>query len=266
MKQLDRTLDDAAALSRFAQQLQKLHQKMLQQSSQLLLVAEQEREADCTAQLQQLWSKNIAASHSGFALPFTPQRVQQLWQTSTQVNFCARAWPTVAVGHPDSAALSVLGGYLRNGFLHRAIREQGGAYGGGASQDSTLGAFRLYSYRDPRLSDTLHDFDNALNWLASTPPDAQKVEEAILGVIASLDKPSSPASEAKTAFHNRLFGRSDAVRRTFRAQILAVTGQDLQRVGATYLTADKANTAILSGAGSAGEASKLGLEVCKLDA
>ena len=24
----------------------------------------------------------------------------------------------------------VLGGFLRNGFLHRAIREQGGAYGG----------------------------------------------------------------------------------------------------------------------------------------
>jgi hypothetical protein len=159
-----------------------------------------------------------------------------------------------------------LGGYLRNGFLHRAIREQGGAYGGGASQDSTLGAFRMYSYRDPRLSDTLLDFDKALDWLASTTPDAQKVEEAILGVIASLDKPGSPAGEAKTAFHNRLFGRSDAARRAFRAQILAVSAQDLQRVGALYLTPEKANTAILSGAGSTDEAIQLGLDVCKLDA
>ena len=266
MKQLDRALDDAAALKNFAQQLQQLHQKMLQQPTQLLLVSEQERDADCTAHLQQLWQKNTGATPTNFAVPFAAQRVQQLWQTSTQVNFCARAWPTVAVGHPDAAALSVLGGYLRNGFLHRAIREQGGAYGGGASQDSTLGAFRMYSYRDPRLSDTLHDFDKALDWLATTTPDAQKVEEAILGVIASLDKPGSPAGEAKTAFHNRLFGRSDAVRRAFRAQILTVSAQDLQRVGALYLTPEKANTAILSGAGNTAEANKLGLEICKLDA
>lgn len=266
MKQLDRSLDDAAALKKFAQQLQQLHQKMLQQPAQLLLVAEQERDAECTAQLQQLWQNNAAATGTSFVLPFAPQRIQQLWQTSTQVNFCARAWPTVAVGHPDAAALSVLGGYLRNGFLHRAIREQGGAYGGGASQDSTVGAFRMYSYRDPRLSDTLRDFDAALDWLATTTPDAQKVEEAILGVIASLDKPGSPAGEAKTAFHNRLFGRSDAVRSAFRAQILAVSAQDLQRVGALYLTPEHANTAVLSGAGGTEEAGQLGLEICKLNA
>lgn len=266
IKQLDRSLNDASALNTFAQQLQQLHQKLQRQPAQLLLVSEQERDADCTAHLQQLWSKNTPETNIDFALPFTAQRVQQLWQTSTQVNFCARAWSTVAVGHPDAAALSVLGGYLRNGFLHRAIREQGGAYGGGASQDSTLGAFRMYSYRDPRLSDTLLDFDKALDWLASTTPDAQKVEEAILGVIASLDKPGSPAGEAKTAFHNRLFGRSDAARRAFRAQILAVSAQDLQRVGALYLTPEKANTAILSGAGSTDEAIQLGLDVCKLDA
>ncbi len=49
------------------------------------------------------------------------------------------------VQHPDAAALTVLGGVLRNGFLHRAIREQGGAYGGGASQDSGIAAFHFYS-------------------------------------------------------------------------------------------------------------------------
>ncbi len=266
IKQLDRALDDAAVLKKFSQQLLQLHQKMLLQSSQLLLVSEQERADECAAQLQKLWHTAPAQNPSVFALPFSAHSVKQLWQTSTQVNFCARAWPTVAMNHPDAAALSVLGGYLRNGYLHRAIREQGGAYGGGASQDSTLGAFRLYSYRDPRLTDTLADFDRSLDWLATTAPDAQKVEEAILGVIASLDKPGSPAGEAKSAFHNRLFGRHDDVRRAFRSRILAVTGQDLQRVGALYLTSEKANTAVMSGANSTDEAIKLGLEICKLDA
>ncbi len=54
--------------------------------------------------------------------------------------------------------------------------------------------------------------------------------------------------------------------RLSRSRILAVTGQDLQRVGALYLTSEKANTAVMSGANSTDEAIKLGLEICKLDA
>jgi Zn-dependent M16 (insulinase) family peptidase len=265
MKQLDRSLDDLAALEAFAHRLLQLHRKLLKQPSQLLLVAEQERLLDSGAALQALWSNSAQTAGSELSLTSASLTVKQLWQTSTQVNFCARAWPTVAMNHPDAPALTVLGGYLRNGFLHRAIREQGGAYGGGASQDSTLGAFRLYSYRDPRLAETLDDFDASLIWLANTRPEAQPVEEAILGVVASLDKPGSPAGEAKSAFHNRLFGRSDEVRRQFRSRILAVSGGDLQRVGATYLTAEKASTAVMSDAGGAEQAQKMGLEICKLE-
>ncbi|HQQ62018.1 MAG TPA: insulinase family protein [Pseudomonadales bacterium] len=264
MKLLDRSLDDQAALEGFAHRLLQLHQKLLQQPSQLLLVAEQERLAVCSDSLHALWRGQQAAPGTRLDMKGEPLRVQQMWQTSTQVNFCARAWPTVAMNHPDAPALTVLGGYLRNGFLHRAIREQGGAYGGGASQDSMLGVFRLYSYRDPRLAETLDDFEAAIDWLAGNSPESQAVEEAVLGVIASLDKPGSPAGEAKNAFHNRLFGRTDDVRRRFRANILAVTGDDLQRVGAKYLKPEHANTAVMSDAGAVAEAKKLGLDICRL--
>ncbi len=266
MKQLDRSLDDVAALENFAHRLRELHNKLLRQPSQLLLVAEQERLTECADHLCALWASTPAATGSTLSLPHAPVAIKQLWQTSTQVNFCARAWPTVAMNHADAPALTVLGGYLRNGFLHRAIREQGGAYGGGASQDSTLGSFRMYSYRDPRLTETLDDFDAALQWLADTTPDPQQVEEAILGVVSSLDKPGSPAGEAKNAFHNRLFGRSDDARRQFRSRILAVTGADLQRVGATYLTPANMNTAVMSDASSTPQAKTLGLDICRLDA
>ena len=55
------------------------------------------------------------------------------------------------------------------------------------------------------------------------------------------------------------------MRRQFRSRILAVNGDDLQRVGNSYLTPDKANTAVMSDNGSTDAAKKLGLEVCKLD-
>lgn len=182
-------------------------------------------------------------------MPPVRERCAEVWLTNTQVNFCARAYPTVTELHPDAAALVVLGGFLRNGFLHRAIREQGGAYGGGATQDTGMAAFRFYSYRDPRLGETLRDFDQALEWMLDTRHDQRALEEAILGVIGSLDKPSSPAGEAKQHFYNRLFGRSHDMREAFRQLVLSVTLDDLRRVTETYFKPELASTAVITSAG-----------------
>ncbi len=131
--------------------------------------------------------------------------------------------------------IRVLAGYLRNGFLHRAIREQGGAYGGGASHDASIAAFRFFSYSDPRISGTLNDFDASIAWLLDSAPNPRALEEAVLGVIGTLDKPGSPAGEAKQDFHNRRFGRDWEQRMKFRQAILDVTDDDLRRVCEKYL-------------------------------
>src|SRR5690606_21879389 len=178
------------------------------------------------------------------------EQVREAWITNTQVNFCAKAYPTVPSDHPDAAALTVLGGFLRNGYLHRVIREQGGAYGGGASQDNNIAAFRFYSYRDPRLNETLADFDGALNWLRDSEHDAQAVEEAILGVISSMDKPVSPAGEAKQTYQAELFGRTRAKRELFRNRVLQVKLVDLQRVANDYLVPEKASIAVVTHTGN----------------
>jgi Zn-dependent M16 (insulinase) family peptidase len=68
-----------------------------------------------------------------------------------------------------------------------------------------------------------------------------------LGVISSLDKPSSPAGEAKQHFHNSLFGRTHAQREKFRQNILSVTLEDLTRVTQTYLKPELASTAVITG-------------------
>jgi hypothetical protein len=119
-----------------------------------------------------------------------------------------------------------------------------------------VAAFRFYSYRDPRHEGTLADFDAALDWLQGTPHEYQPLEEAILGVIGSLDKPGSPAGEAKKHFHEALFGRDTAHRREFRARVLAVTLEDLKRVGAAYLDPARASTAVVTNAPGAAALSK----------
>lgn len=263
MKQLVKELENPDALQQFAARLGDVHQRLLEGSKQFLLVAESSEEQALLRALQQTWGSLPPApvTSTGFSLPSIRARVSEAWLTSTQVNFCAMAFPTVAGAHPDAAPLTVLAGFLRNGYLHRAIREQGGAYGGGASQDSGMAAFRFYSYRDPRLSETLDDYRRAIDWMLATTHDYSQLEEAILGVISQIDKPGSPAGAAKQAFHNELFGRDKAQRTRFRQQVLDVSLDQLRAVTERYLTNSEPSIAIVSSKPHQAELETLGLDI-----
>ena len=164
----------------------------------------------------------------------------------------------MASTHTDAAPLTVLGGILRNGFLHRKIREQGGAYGGGASQDNNSGTFRFFSYRDPRLDETLNDFDQSVQWVLDHSISFEKIEESILGVISGLDKPGTPVSEAISAFHRELNGRSKSSLIDFRERVLNVSEESLKKVCAKYLMPQTGVTSVIT---SAESAKKLDFEV-----
>ncbi len=269
IKELDiKISENPQALAELQAQLRQIHQKLVNAESQFLLVCEEEIFSTCKDDISQCWSESKIQSQTTIPvlnLEAIKQNVKQAWLTTTQVNFCAKSYATVPVEHDDSAALTVLGGFLRNGFLHRSIREHGGAYDGGATQDSANACFKFFSYRDPRLSKTLDDFDESINWLLKTHHDYLALEEAILGVISSLDKPASPAGDAKQVFHNNLFGRSTEQRQRFRQRILAVTIDDLLAVANTYFTGQFASIAVISNHDHEDECLEFGLEVFNLN-
>jgi Zn-dependent M16 (insulinase) family peptidase len=266
-KQLDDSLASSDALEAFGQRLASIHEQARSMPLEYLLVAEGEHLQSLRDSSAAIWA-GLTTKDSGSCAwqpPAVRERKREIWIANTQVNFCAHAYPTVPVGHDDAAALTVLGGFLRNGFLHTAIRERGGAYGGGASQDSGVGAFRFYSYRDPRLAATLADFEASVTWLLGRQHDPESLEQAILGVIGSLDRPSSPAGEAKQDFHNRLFGRDHDQREEFRRRVLAVSLDDLRRVASTYLQPEQASIALITSQAGLDDAmplvEQLGLDV-----
>ncbi len=262
LRALNDALADDTAMRAFAERLVQLHETIQAAPVQFLAVGEEDVLASVLSHTAALWAPDSTmAPAAKFSLPRLREPRAELWLANTQVNFCAKAYPTVAADHPDAPALTVLGGVLRNGFLHRAIREQGGAYGGGASQDSSIATFRFYSYRDPRLTETLADFDAAVDWLLHTQHEARVLEEAILGVVASIDKPGSPAGEAKQDFHNRLTGRTHEQRQQFRSRILDVSLADLTRVTAQYLQPENASTAVITQAGDDSSTTELGDEL-----
>jgi Zn-dependent M16 (insulinase) family peptidase len=81
----------------------------------------------------------------------------------------------------------------------------------------------------------------------------QHLEEAVLGVIGSLDKPGSPAGEALQAYQNELHGRSANIRQKFRLAILSVTLESLQRVANAYLKEGQPCDAVVAPAQLANE-------------
>lgn len=266
LKQLvEKVEQDATAFDQLLADIQALHQRVLSLPRQLLLVAEPDKLEELTTTVTETWKTSEQKQAAEVVVAAFPTDDQDIaWLIQANVQFCAAAYPAVPVEHPDTAALMVLGPYLRNGFLHRALREQGGAYGGGAGYDGNACSFRFHSYRDPRLAETFKDFDASVNWLFNEKQEAYQLEEAILGLIASMDKPGSPAGEAITACHAMLHQRTPEFRRRLRAELLKVTLEDLKRVARQYIQQGKAVRAVVAPYAKADELTALNFSLQRI--
>src|SRR5699024_6445648 len=224
--------NDEAAYDALITELKAIHCLLLQAPKQFLLVCEEHQSDRLIEEIQDVWDKLVVdKTPVELTTIFTENsNKDEAWLIQANVQFCASAYAAVEVSHPDAAPLMVLAAYLRNGFLHSAIREKGGAYGGGESYDGIACSCRFCSYRDPRLAGTFKDFEASIDWLLNTDHLEHQLEEAILGLVASMDKPGSPAGEAISACYALLHARTPAVRKQLRARLLAVTLDDLKRV------------------------------------
>ncbi|TAN34511.1 hypothetical protein EPN29_03875 [bacterium] len=151
------------------------------------------------------------------------------------VAFNVRTFTTVRYTHPDAAPLLVLANYLRDTFLHRELREKGGAYGGFAAAGIAGGTFYLGSYRDPNIVRTYDVYDHAVTWVTDGEIDAEPLKEAILGACSDVDPLESPDIKGRREAANRATGFTREERERFKRRLLAVTADDLRRVARGYL-------------------------------
>lgn len=149
------------------------------------------------------------------------------------VNFCAKVIPTVPYTDPDYPKLRVLSRFLSSKYLHPIVREQNGAYGGGAMM-SLDGAFNFYSYRDPNSKVTLDVFDKTTDWMSKNSGlvDDQNLFEAKLSILQQMDQPVAEYMKGIDLF---LYGLSYDIWKTQRERVLAVKKEDLVEVCKKYL-------------------------------
>jgi len=265
VQDLDRSCRDSTnAAEALGQAFERVRNKLLCAPWRVLVVGEDQIVGSVVEELQTV---AVVGDSDGEFRPFQmPQPLAQpdcAWVTNTQVNFCAKAFPAVTEGHDDAAGLSVLAKFLQDGYLHPAIREKGGAYGAGAQFDPESATFRFFSYRDPRLTDTLVDFDRSLDWL-DTSNDPQRLEESILGVIRNLDNPRTPAGAAIQSFYDNLDGRNREFRLRFRDSILNTSFDDIASVARKYLDQRNGTIAVVTNASYEVEIKQLHLNEVKL--
>ncbi|XP_019363723.1 PREDICTED: presequence protease, mitochondrial [Gavialis gangeticus] len=166
---------------------------------------------------------------------FQPCQMKTHFILSFPVNYIGECIRTVPYTAQDYASLRILAQLMTAKFLHREIREKGGAYGGGAKL-SHSGVLTFYSYRDPNSLATLTTFEKAVDWVKSGDFTQQDIDEAKLAVFAAVDAPTAPSDKGMDHF---LFGISDEMKQMHREQLFAVSRENLMDVANKYLAAGK---------------------------
>ncbi|MDA3789254.1 MAG: insulinase family protein [Desulfobacula sp.] len=170
------------------------------------------------------------------------------WYTNTSVSFVGQSFKTVGMTHEDSPGLAVISKILRSLYLHREIREKGGAYGGFAIYNSEEGLFSFGSYRDPHIKRTLDVYKNACDFIVNGDYSQTDVKEAILQVCSEIDKPETPGPSAMKAFYRDITKLDDTIRRQFKDSLLLLDKKRIQIIAERYFTIDEylKGTAVIS--------------------
>ncbi|XP_048577548.1 presequence protease, mitochondrial isoform X1 [Nematostella vectensis] len=166
---------------------------------------------------------------------FTPESRRTHFMLPYPVNYASRCVNAVTYNHEDYAKLRILAKLLSSKFLHREIREKGGAYGSGAKLGG--GVFSFFSYRDPNSVGTLDAFNDSISWASQGNFTDQDINEAKLAVFAAVDSPVSPSNRGMLYFTQ---GITDAMRQAQRDRLFAVSRDDIVNVTRKYLSSSEA--------------------------
>jgi len=236
----------AAAFDQHAEalvgQLQTLQRQLLHLHDAHLVLACDQQQLDLLKKTQFYGLTELAGTPPSSwedRLPVTPVPSQGRL-ISAPVAFTAMVFPVIGYAHPDAGALGLAAHLMENKTLHSRIREQGGAYGGGAVNNPMSACFYFYAYRDPQIAETLNAFEAAVEELLAGGFDDADLEEAKLEMMQDLDAPVSPGSRAALAYGWLCCGKTVALRQKNREKILSATREDVIRAVREHIAPNKA--------------------------
>jgi Zn-dependent M16 (insulinase) family peptidase len=151
------------------------------------------------------------------------------------VAFTSVALKNVSYANKASAHISLAANIFDNVTIHKRVREQGGAYGGGSSSSPMGGTFSFYSYRDPNIASTIEAFKEAIMEAAAGQFDDEDLEEAKRELIQHFDSPIAPGTKADVAYCWWREGKTEEARQSHRDTVLSATKEDVSQAVRTYI-------------------------------
>ena len=228
---------------------------------QMALIGEEDQLTAGATDAKNIFQTLAAGRSDGFSSPrmrLHNDPLREGWSTSTAVSFVALTFETVRMTHADGPALAVISKILRSMFLHREIREKGGAYGGFAIYNPEDGLFGFGSYRDPHIVATLKAYAAAAEFIRGGTYTEEDVKEAILQVCSEIDKPDPPGPAARKAFYRKIVSLSDDIRLRFKTRLLSLNRRAIGRAADQYFgpQCEHGSVAVISNEAKLKEASQ----------
>jgi Zn-dependent M16 (insulinase) family peptidase len=223
----------------------------VRQNFQMALIGEEDQLTAGSAAAEKIFQQLADGRSDGFGSPrmrLPDDTPREGWSTSTAVSFVALTFETARMTHADGPALAVISKILRSMYLHREIREKGGAYGGFAIYNPEDGLFGFGSYRDPHIVATLKAYAAAAEFIRGGSYTDEDVKEAILQVCSEIDKPDPPGPAARKAFYRKIVSLSDDIRTQFKTRLLSLKRRDIRQAADKYFgpQCERGSVAVIS--------------------
>ncbi len=249
---------DSANLDKIAENMQEIADKLFLKNNIKMAVISEDKYLrnmkDMALFLKHELSSGDKNGFSDFAIQTDNKKIFEGFSTSSSVSFSAAGFKTVSMPHKDAPALLVISNILRLLYLHKEIREKGGAYGGFSIYDVYEGIFNFASYRDPHIIDTLSVFSKARDFIKNPENYTDEdVKEAILQACSVIDKPETPAA-AKKAFFRKLIKLPDTAREEFKKELISIDKKKVLNAADKYFNENDYDFAVISNADKLNEA------------
>ena len=157
-----------------------------------------------------------------------PEDKHEAFVVASDVTYTACGWDRRLLGESYGGTWLLTSRILSYDFLWTEVRVKGGAYGAGF-QTTRSGSSRFYSYRDPRIDETVERFRTAGDWLAGVfSPTESEMDGYVVSTVASLDAPAKARELLRRQDGLYFSGATLADRARVREEVRAARTEDVR--------------------------------------
>ena len=144
------------------------------------------------------------------------------------VGYSATVFPSSSFLSKESIAEGVLANWLSGHSLWDKIRTMGGAYGGGAFNNSIEEVVSFYSYRDPTPNKSLDVYLEVLKEVSEKGISKEDLERTIISIYGMITTPKDATGKASSSISNFMYAVPDNQSQRKIQLLVQITNDDVK--------------------------------------